>query len=202
MKILALGDSITNGYDGERDLTNGTYPQELSKLLNCEVTNYGVNNAMITRHEYGDLTPRVNSVDFTKYDLIIIFYGTNDYAHMSSSLTDVENELGHAVEAIKAKNPKATLLGIVPMNRWDFNHNADQIVRGGGYTFHQLQAGIAKTYAEHEVACLDWNKVAPRLLTDDNYQERLHDSHLHPNAKMYGIMADYIAKFIREHHLI
>ncbi|MBW1604845.1 SGNH/GDSL hydrolase family protein [Lactobacillus sp. Sy-1] len=202
MKILALGDSITNGYDGDRDLTNGTYPQELSKLLKCEVDNYGVNNAMITRHQFGDLTPRVESVDFTKYDLVIIFYGTNDYAHMESSLAAVEKELGTDIEAIKTKNPHAQLLGIVPMNRWDFNQNSAQIVRAGGYSFQELQDGIAKTYANHQVSCLDWRKVAPQLLTDDNYQERLHDAHLHPNANTYGIMADYIARFINNHHLI
>ncbi|MHA8110596.1 SGNH/GDSL hydrolase family protein [Lactobacillaceae bacterium Melli_B4] len=202
MKILALGDSITNGYDGERDLTAGTYPQELSRKLNCEVDNYGVNNAMITRHEYGDLTPRVQTVDFTKYDLVIIFYGTNDYAHLESSLNDIQTELSDDIKAIRKQAPNVKLMGIVPMNRWDFDQNADQIKRAGGYTFHQLQDGIEATYRNNHVPCLDWRIVAPRLVDDDNYQERLHDAHLHPNAQTYGMMADYIADFIKEYHLI
>ncbi|MEJ6400118.1 SGNH/GDSL hydrolase family protein [Nicoliella lavandulae] len=202
MKILALGDSITNGYDGDRDLTSGTYPQVLSKLLHCPVDNYGVNNAMITRHQDGDLTPRVNSVDFKQYDLVIIFYGTNDYAHLTTSLSEIKQELSADIAIIRKHNPQIKLLGIVPMNRWDFNHNADQIKRAGGYTFRDLQSGIADTYRQNKVACLDWRIVAPDLLTDENYQERLHDAHLHPNAKTYAMMAEIIAKFIQSHDLI
>ncbi len=78
-KVLCIGDSLTNGAyyaSGRTDLQVGItqdYPQVLSRMLNAEVTNAGVNGAKASTWWKN----RAENYDFTQYDSFIIWLGTN-----------------------------------------------------------------------------------------------------------------------------
>jgi len=77
VKISILGDSLTEGYPMEI-IKEDNFPNDLSKILNCEVKNLGITGSTISK--YYDREPmcnRWNEIDDDS-DIIIVYAGTND----------------------------------------------------------------------------------------------------------------------------
>nr|WP_255700249.1 SGNH/GDSL hydrolase family protein [Lactobacillus sp. S2-2] len=195
--MLTIGDSITNGFNGEVDL-HKNYPFFLKKLLNLkEIDNHGVNAGMISGFSERDLTYQVKITDFSSYDIVSIAYGTNDYSHSDCFLNDIKRTLQNNLKLIKQNNPNLIIIGILPINRFDNHTFIDQQLNSVDYSYHELLDEISKVYQSFNIPVLNWRKVAPNFLTVDNYQEKLNDQRLHPNQSTYYEMAQIIANFIK-----
>lgn len=197
-KMLTLGDSITNGFNGEIDL-HKNYPYFLKHILNLKkIDNAGMNGGMITGFSERDLSYQVQIADFSSYDIVSIAYGTNDYSHSECLLTEIKQTLKKNIESIFQANPKITIIGILPIDRFDHHTYIDQQINAAGYSYHELLNAITEVYQSFQIPILNWRLIAPEFLTLDNYQLKLHDKRLHPNQSTYYQMAQIIAKFIKE----
>ncbi|MCP9334392.1 SGNH/GDSL hydrolase family protein [Lentilactobacillus hilgardii] len=198
--IICLGDSITKGYDGYETLDNMGYPNWLNRYLNTTVLNAGYNGAFLCdggeQETTGDLTPTVNSHNFKNYDVATIAYGTNDYGHVSNSLSDIQTTLRQNIKKMKSDNKNLIIYGILPTTRYDSDTNSDNIIGKGGFTMNDLRDAEAEVYKEFNIPYLDWRKDTTQLITDSNHEYRLYDERLHPSAKTYQLMGREIAQFM------
>ena len=71
--VICIGDSLTEGYCGGNILADN-YPANLAKISGWNVTNAGVSGIEPSRW----FLNRSNQYDYTKYDLAVIWLGTNN----------------------------------------------------------------------------------------------------------------------------
>ena len=196
--LVALGDSLTRGFDGYHDLFTGTYPQELEKIIHQKVINQGFDGATLSGPFLGDMTSQIHNIHFPQYDGALLFYGTNDYGHSHNGLDKISRVLKQNVKFIQKNYPQVKIWGILPLTRYDRMHNDDQIKCAAGYTFRELLTTLGQTYRKLKVPFLNWEADPQPLITDRNFKQRLNDNHLHPTRATYHLMAERIAKFIRD----
>ncbi|USS90200.1 SGNH/GDSL hydrolase family protein [Fructilactobacillus carniphilus] len=201
-RLIMLGDSITNGFDGYRDLSHNLsyYLQQL--LPEWQIENCGVNAGSIIGNTERDLTFQVESHDFSNYQLATVFFGTNDFAHSEATLTTVAAGLQHNLTQMQQANPQLKTVGILPLPRFDGGVDNQNIEGMGQYTLADLDQKLRSVYQSMEIPVLDWQKVAPHLVTINNYRTTLGDHRLHPNAATYQLMADVLFHFLQKQHLI
>ncbi|XIF19461.1 MAG: SGNH/GDSL hydrolase family protein [Acetilactobacillus jinshanensis] len=195
--LVALGDSVTRGFDGYHDLFTGTYPQDLEKILGEKVINQGVDAATLSGPFLGDMTSQIKNTHFPQYNGVLLFYGTNDYDHTHHDLKQITTVLKKNLKFIQKNYPKLKIWGILPLTRYDNYHNDDDVKNAVGFTFKQLIAALAKTYRQCGVPALNWEADPHPIITDANYKKRLNDEHVHPTRATYQLMAQRIAKFIK-----
>lgn len=192
-RIAAIGDSVTRGFNGFKDITEN-YPYYLSQIMHCPVDNFGINGATIKN----DLANEINNVQWNAYQQCILFMGTNDYGHNANNLQSVIDELKNCLAFILKMNPDIKITAILPLTRYDYNQNAANQVRFANYTFNELLDALAQTYKAYNIPTLDWRKLYPDFINDDNYQIKYNDQHVHPTAQTYHQIANKIAKFIKK----
>ena len=128
MKLLFLGDSITQGVGASSDDKN--YVNLVGKELDCEVVNYGVSGTRIGRQSRVychtlwnyDFRLRAQIMDSVA-DIVFVFGGTNDYGHGSLYLGDVNTrtpntfctELRLLIEDMIAKYGREKLCFLLPL---------------------------------------------------------------------------------------
>ena len=195
--IVALGDSLTKGFDGFNDLYTSTYPQELSQILNEKVINQGFDGATLSGPYLGDMTSQIKNTHFQQYRGVILFYGTNDYGHSRNDLKAVAKVLKKGLRYIRKQEPAINIYGVLPLTRYDQLKNDDNRKGPGGYTFRALLKILEYTYQKASVPVLNWERDPQPLIGDQNFKQRLNDNHLHPTKETYRLMARRIAKFIK-----
>ena len=196
--LVALGDSLTRGSDGYRDLFTDAYPQVLTKIIHQRVINQGVDGAMISHPFLGDLSSQIHNTHFPQYDGAILFFGTNDYGHSHQPLESVAKILKKNLQWIRKNYPIIKLWGILPLTRYDNLKNDDHVKCAAGYTFQELLKTLAHVYQVTHVPFLNWEADTQPLVTDQNFKTRLNDHHVHPTKETYHLMAKRIAKFIQK----
>ncbi|USS87933.1 SGNH/GDSL hydrolase family protein [Fructilactobacillus hinvesii] len=200
--LIMLGDSITNGFDGARNLTHNISYYLQKFLPDWKITNVGVNAGAIIGNTERDLDFQVASHDFCDYQIATLFFGTNDFAHSDATLDTVAAGLNQNLTRIKQQNPAIQLIGILPLPRFDGGVDNQQITGMGQYTLNELDEQLQAVYAHHQIPVLDWRSVAPNLVTSDNYRTTLGDQRLHPNAATYQRMATILYSFLQQHHFL
>ena len=132
MKILFLGDSITEGVGASAYENN--YVSCVGEMLNCEVVNYGVGGTRIGRQTSLKNGYPVWNYDFRlraqimeeKADRVFVFGGTNDYGHGNLHIGSPDqrtpntfcDELRKLIEFLCEKYGKEKLCFILPMRRF------------------------------------------------------------------------------------
>ncbi|QBP17710.1 SGNH/GDSL hydrolase family protein [Acetilactobacillus jinshanensis] len=195
--LVALGDSVTRGFDGYHDLFTGTYPQDLEKILGEKVINQGVDAASLSGPFLGDMTSQLRNTHFPQYRGVILFYGTNDYDHTDHNLKQISAALKKNLKYLHKNYPKLKIWGVLPLTRYDFYKNDDNVKNAVGFTFKQLLNTLEKTYQKCHVPVLNWEEDPRPIINDNNYKQRLNDSHVHPTRATYQLIAERIAKFIK-----
>ncbi len=128
-KIACLGDSITEGIS-DVSFNYVHYLQEMSK---AEVLNFGVSATRIATRLIPHESPSWNDSFLLraermtdKYDIIIIFGGTNDYARANPTpLGDMSSTDEHTFygalkllyNKVIAAHPEATIVAVTPLHR-------------------------------------------------------------------------------------
>ncbi|WP_395317749.1 SGNH/GDSL hydrolase family protein [Fructilactobacillus frigidiflavus] len=196
--LIMLGDSITNGFDGHHDLEKNVsyYLKQLNPAL--QITNAGVNAGTIVGRSERDLTFQVDTHDFRNYQLATIFYGTNDFAHRAETLEILGSILQTNLTHIKQENPQIKIFGILPINRFDGSMDNYSVSGLAQYSFAELLNKLTEVYHANQIPVLNWRKIAPNLLTINNYAEKLGDQRLHPNSQTYAEMATVLNQFLKE----
>ena len=210
MKILFLGDSITEGAGASAPENN--YVSRVGQKLNCEVVNYGVGGTRIGRQK----TVNVKTIwnyDFRlrleimedEADRVFVFGGTNDYGHGSLHLGNFESRgedtfcgsLRLLIDALISKYGKEKLCFLLPLRRFDETARKCKGEVGDelGATLPEYVEAMRKILGEYNIEYIDlYNGGIPKpeVKTGDEYTV----DGLHPNDKGHELIADIVCNYI------
>ncbi len=165
-KVVAFGDSITNGYGVDKDKT---YPAQLSELLGVEVINAGINGEMSS----AGLKRLPSIVEKYSPDILIICHGGNDILRKQNLLKAKEN-IAQMIKLAKSKNIHVILVGVP----------AVEVLNLSTAQFYK------ELSSEYDVALED--SALESILNDST----LKTDQVHPNEKGYELLANKIAQIL------
>lgn len=191
-KLLTFGDSITWLNDNGK---TGYQTNLMNNLCLDEYLNAGVSGASISTVSNSlGYTPIVDTVlsftEFSGYDLITVFGGTNDFK-MGASIGEL-GEIGDTdfdtttfyggyrtiIERILTQNPNARLILITPLQRNKDNYNSWNTTNTAGHTLKDFAEAVKKLGEMYSLPVVDlftesgFNKFTLSTFTYDG---------LHPN---------------------
>jgi len=170
-KIVAFGDSITYGYNVDKEQN---YPSQLSNLLQTDVINAGVNGEMTIE----GLKRLPSVLEKYKPQILIICHGGNDIIRRKS-LIKAKKNIKSMIRLARQKNIFVVLVGVP--------------------TVEVLSLSTAQIYfeiAEEMDVPLDDSSLK-KILGDDY----LKIDQVHPNAEGYKILANSLANLITTNYL-
>lgn len=194
MKLICIGDSITYGQGGSNENIN--YPNILSKLLNCQVDNYGVKGSTICKNGSEDnqnksIENRVSTIDFKSYTHCLIMGGTNDWAN-NFNLTSVYESLIKIFQTIYLSNNNIEILFFTPFyrNNW-YKGDSNYKPNDNGIYLKEFVNIIIKCCLKNRVKCCNLYLVSG--FNESNYKAYYIDG-LHPNDDGYYKLTNIIYK--------
>ena len=185
MKILCLGDSITQGYDAYH--SSLSYVNRISEALDAEILDQAIGAEVFDEKILDEELP-------FDPDLITIAYGTNDWAILESKeqfLTGAENFF----KKIKNIYPDKKIVYISPIWRGDYQRpfgTQDTAVGGFEESVKALQM-LAK---ENGLFVVDGIPLTP------HHSDFFADQFLHPNDLGFGFYAENLLKALKKESLI
>ena len=185
MKILCLGDSITQGYDAYH--SSLSYVNRLSHVLDAEILNQAIGAEIFDEKILDEELP-------FDPDLITIAYGTNDWAILES-----KNQFLDGAESffkkIKAIYPDKKIIYISPIWRGDYKKpfGAQETAVGGFEESVQELRALAK---ETGLSVIDGSPLTP------HHSDFFADQFLHPNDLGFGFYAENLLKALKKEDLI
>ena len=212
MKLLFLGDSITQGVGASQESNN--YVSLVDKALDCDAVNYGVSGTRIGRQTYVygctlwnyDFRLRVQVME-QQADKVFVFGGTNDYGHGRLVLGNVsENtpntfcfELRLLIAALIEKYGKEKICFILPLRRYDENPVRCKGENGEkwGAPLSDYVNAMRCILGEYGVDILDlYQDGIPKPLSNDG-DEYTADG-VHPNDNGYRLIAEKICQYLQK----
>lgn len=118
-RILAIGDSITQGYIARHP--GFTWTGKLTRALDAEVLNLGVGG-------YGFYTNSLNHPTAWRADMIILAYGTNDYVREPTPESFRQCAAAYTAK-LAAVFPDIPILQVMPIFRNDKEHFSREMSR-------------------------------------------------------------------------
>lgn len=192
LKIIMLGDSITQGWDGSK-----TVAKPLSALIqdatNVPVTNLAQGGSEVSGNRNNDAATILAKNKFTDYDCAIIMYGTNDLNLSTNSLYQVIKALQALITRLRTDNSAMIIIGVVPMQSFLVGNSMDDLGKGG-YSQNQLCDAELKIYQSNNCYTLDWRDNP--IVTPGNRATTLGDKELHPTQETYELMAQRVEKVL------
>lgn len=210
MKLLFLGDSITQGVGASNEECN--YVSLVRKRLNCEVVNYGVSGTRIARQTFINYSAMRN-YDFRlraqimeeNADMVFVFGGTNDYGHGRLVLGNPKErkpntfcyELQLLIEDLLAKYGRKKLCFILPLRRFDEDGYSCKGDAGNemGKTLLDYVNAMKQILNEYKIDTIDlYENGIPKPLvnTGDDYTV----DGVHPNDNGYKLIAEKICEYL------
>lgn len=211
MKILFLGDSITEGVGAS--LPEKRYTDLVGAKLGCQIVNYGISGTRISRQKQTSVRT-IWDVDFRtrvplmelEADFVFVFGGTNDYGHGALHLGNPEEtkeetfctQLHLLIKDLIKKYGKNKLCFILPTRRL-----CEEPVACKGDNVNELGASLSeyveamrKIISSYKIDFVDLYKNGFPRPTTDTEGEYTVDG-LHPNDRGYEVIADCIFEYIK-----
>ena len=212
MKILFLGDSITQGAGAT--LEEYRYVDQVAKKCGIKALNYGLSGTRIGRQTKAsdntllDLDFRLRlTVAERDCDFIFIFGGTNDYGHGNLHLGDVNSQsentfsgqLKLLINDLIKYYKKEKICFILPMQRYD----EDGVFCKGKNSDEQGEPLIAyvnlmrKILQENGIDFIDLYKYEQFKPTSQSGGEYMADN-VHPNDKGHTLISNIICEYLNK----
>lgn len=212
---LFMGDSITEGVDIS---VNGSYYNKAIEYSGAIGTNKGIGGSLISNGQYSGqratsiltlstLTDTTSQyyIDFTQYEILTIFAGTNDWGMVNQ---DVFDALDTALKNIQEKNPNLRICFFTPMyrsrktlgdgmNSDDHSYNArtNTFDSDNCYYLYDLADGLQEVCRKNHIPCK--NMYRDFQITKYNADTLLYDG-IHPNSVSVPYLANVICQFVSD----
>lgn len=216
MKILFLGDSITEGAGASAP--DKTYVSILSKLLNAEYQNFGISGTRIARQENLWINSVYFNYDFNmrldimpkEADIVVCFGGTNDFGHGSAPLGKKFNKDKYTFKGavnvlftnLVKKYGKEKVLIVLPLPRWDEESKKGEFFKAKeeGSIKLSTYVDIMKECAEkHHLHYVDFRKEFG--VPSNNEHKGLFFDGLHPSDEGHALLANLLYEEINKNYL-
>ena len=174
VKMLSLGDSITQGYDAV--FASQSYPNIVATERCYELVNQGI----------GGLNFQPESIaDFGDYkpDIVTVAFGTNDWNVKTREA--FERDCVNVYDAIKREFPTQTIYAIMPIWRGDTN----RLSKCGDFT--DTCNFLRNVAREHGCTIIEGINATPHL--PDFYSDKI----VHPNDQCFRFYAEYVLKTVK-----
>lgn len=205
LTYVALGDSITYGYDWSKNgqQMDNPYCELVKNALKLKsVVNYGINSSTVCTGVDGrvDMCVRYKSMQ-DNADIVSVMGGVNDFGCWVSlgeptdkSTTTFYGALNTLAQGLKEKYPNAFIFFMTPL-KWQNNENKTN----NGGTLDDFRTAIKTVCDIYDIAVLDTATLAD-FSTEYNLAEYKGDG-LHPTqAFVSGTLAPLITQFIRDNY--
>ena len=180
LRILALGDSITQGSVAEHPSL--TYVSCMARELNAEVLNQGIGGYCFYKES-------LQGAPDWMPDLVTLAYGTNDFSILNTK-AEFEAQVRDYMQALTAAYPDTPILAITPIRRFDLPIN--ELVCGKDYTFTDAMAILHRVFAEYpQISILDGLSFFP------HHPDFLLPDKLHPNDLGFALYGRAVAEKIK-----
>jgi lysophospholipase L1-like esterase len=185
MKILFLGDSITQGYDAYH--SSLSYVNRLSETLDSEILDQAVGGEIFDEKILDEELP-------FDPDLVIVAYGTNDWALQPNKETFLL-AAEKFFKKIKEIYPDKKLVYISPIWRGDYQKPFGTQDTNVG-AFDESVAALQSLAKENGLFVVDGISLTPHI--SDFFADQI----LHPNDLGFGFYAENLLKALKKEDLI
>ena len=177
LKLYAVGDSITQGYDAE--YPSQSYANLLADKLNATAVNHGIGG------EIFNLGMLDEDMDFCP-DIITVAYGTNDWNKQTAE--NFERTAKEYYRRLRAAYPAAKIFAITPIWRGD----KDNISKAGCFE-DAIKIVTEAALAQPGVVVINGDKMIPHLASVCS------DKYLHPNDFGFKFYAEALYDAMKPH---
>lgn len=183
-KIAIIGDSVTFGYDGQK---NGPpiIAQTLASLANLEYVNLSIGGV-----SFGDsngISGQVNRVNFKDFDYALIDMGVNDYRFPHETIGNMQSALQSGIDKIKADNADTQIFLVTPLQSWEDGNGSLSQNNSMGFSQNDIDDMITRIARLNGLKYVDWRENP--IVTDSNHKQTLGDGTVHPTAETQRLMA-------------
>lgn len=201
--INFLGDSITEG--ALASSVENTYVEQVGKMLNAEVRNYGIGGSRFAKQNKPSELPRMDEyfasrVDKMKNDAnyVIVFGGTNDYGHGDAPIGEMEDNtpdtylgsINYLINKLLNYYKKEQIKFILPLHRLGEDNPYGEGSKENSSLTLDGYVSLLKTLLEkHNIEYFDFREE----IGDAKDNPLLGDG-LHPNDKGHKKLAELICE--------
>jgi lysophospholipase L1-like esterase len=185
MKILCLGDSITQGYDAYH--SSLSYVNRLSQTLDAEILNQAIGAEVFDAKILDEELP-------FDPDLITIAYGTNDWAVRTSKEAFLD-EAERFFQKIREIYPDKKIVYISPIWRGDYQrpYGTQETAVGA---FDESVKALQSLAKENGLFVVDGIPLTPHI--SDFFADQI----LHPNDLGFGFYAENLLRELKKEELV
>lgn len=183
-KIAIIGDSVTFGYDGQK---NGPpiIAQTLASLANLEYVNLSIGGV-----SFGDsngISGQVNRVNFKDFDYALIDMGVNDYRFPHETIGNMQSALQSGIDKIKSDNADTQIFLVTPLQSWEDGNGSLSQNNSMGFSQNDIDDMITRIARLNGLKYVDWRENP--IVTEANHKQTLGDGTVHPTAETQRLMA-------------
>lgn len=177
LKILALGDSITQGYITQHPYV--TYVNMIAKSLDAYVLNQAIGGDVFFD---GNLDENLNF----NPDIITVAYGTNDWAHEA----DVKANALNYFKRLREIYPNKKIFALLPIFRGEIKGD----IRNG-YSLEDIRSQIKAAAEKNNIIVINCKNFI------HHHKDYFWDKTLHPNELGFVFYAQGLLKEMEKHLL-
>lgn len=176
-RILFKGDSITNG--STTRFTSMGYTHQVARALEAHIINQGIGGE--------EFNPRAVDQDLKiDPDLVVLAFGTNDWAHAPSHVQMVANVNGF-LAGLRDFYPEKKIVMILPI--WRADHERLKPPTG---TFEGMREVLCTAADRFGILMIDGLSLVPHVT------EVFADKRLHPNEFGFQFYAENLAPHLKK----
>lgn len=177
LKLYALGDSITQGYDAE--YPSQSYANLLADKLGATAVNHGIGGEVFN--------PDMLDADMNfSPDVITVAYGTNDWSKSERAV--LERDARELYRRLRVTYPTAKIFAITPIWRADTARETKV-----GRFEDAVRIVTEAAQAQPDVVVIDGDKMIPHLAAVCS------DAYLHPNDFGFKFYAEALFDAMKPH---
>lgn len=196
VSLVALGDSILEGWDGHEDVPRDrTIPKTIGKINGWNASNRAIGGTQFGGNNSFDVIS--SQTNFFGYDIVLVGYGVNDWCYPAGPLSTVKDYIVQGINNIHNTHPGVPIFFELPTE--DFRNGSTSLDdrNSRGWSQNDLCNLIKETATENGCGYYDWRDNP--LITLDNHTTTLGDGQVHPTQVVMDQMAQRLAPALKDY---